>query len=46
VAWGAVLIAGAVAIGWRRAKVDAVAVALMLVVLGVVLAYTYHTLGG
>jgi hypothetical protein len=45
VTWGAVLIAGAIAIGWRRAKIDTVAIGALLLVIVAVLAYTYHTLG-
>jgi hypothetical protein len=45
VAWGAVIIAGAIAIGWRRARVDFAAVVILVIVIGAVLAYTYRTLG-
>ncbi len=45
-AWGLVLVAVAVVIGWRRVRVDGVAVVSMLIAIGLVLAYTYRTLGG
>jgi hypothetical protein len=46
VSWGLALIAVAVVIGWRRAKVDRISVLSMLVATAVALAYTYKSLGG
>jgi hypothetical protein len=46
VSWGLALIAVAVVIGWRRAKVDRISVFSMLVATMVALAYTYKSLGG
>jgi hypothetical protein len=46
VAWGLALLAAAGVIGWRRPRIDGVAIAGMLVVIGIALAYVYKSLGG
>jgi hypothetical protein len=46
VTWGLVLIAAAAIVGWRRLRVDATSVVTLLVAIGLVLAYTYKSLGG
>jgi len=46
VAWGLFLIAVAVVIGWRRARIDGFAVAVMLIAAAGTLAFTYRSLGG
>ena len=45
-AWGLALLAAAGVIGWRRPRIDGVAVAGMLVAICVALAYVYKSLGG
>ncbi|HEV2028867.1 MAG TPA: hypothetical protein VGS16_10085 [Candidatus Dormibacteraeota bacterium] len=45
-AWGLALLATAGVIGWRRPRVDGVAVVVMLIATAVALAYVYKSLGG
>jgi hypothetical protein len=46
VAWGLALLAAAGVIGWRRPRVDGIAVVTMLIAIAVALVYVYKSLGG
>jgi hypothetical protein len=46
VAWGLVLLATAGVIGWRRQRVDGIAVGGLLIAIAIALAYVYKSLGG
>jgi len=44
--WGLVLIAVAVIVGWRRARIDRTSVVIMLLATGLSVAWAYRSLGG